>query len=80
MVRAMRQPLGQFADRIIRNGEVKEFIEGLMEQGVNVETIVCEVLAEHSIAPQPSGPLINEEMYDAMVRPRRYAGPRRAIG
>jgi hypothetical protein len=28
----MRAPLDQFADRLLRNGEVKEFIEGLFEK------------------------------------------------
>ena len=31
----MRDPLDQFAERLIRNGEVKEFIQGLMEKGVS---------------------------------------------
>jgi hypothetical protein len=28
----MRQPLDQFADRLVRNGEVPEFIRGLIEK------------------------------------------------
>lgn len=40
MFAAMRDPLNQFAERLIRNGEVKEFIEGLIEKGIDPATIV----------------------------------------
>ena len=36
----MREPLNQFADRIIRNNEVSEFIRGLIEKGVSPQAIV----------------------------------------
>lgn len=35
----MREPLNQFAERIIRNDEVKEFIQGLIEKGVSPHAI-----------------------------------------
>jgi len=40
----MREPLNQFADRLIRNGEVKEFIKGLLEKHVRPEIISEAVL------------------------------------
>ena len=37
----MREPLNQFAARIVRCAEVEEFIEGLcLEHGVNSDTIL----------------------------------------
>jgi hypothetical protein len=36
----MKEPLNQFADRIIRNSEVAEFIQDLIEKGVPPERIV----------------------------------------
>jgi len=35
----MKEPLNSFADRIIRNGEISEFIAMLLAKGVSVETI-----------------------------------------
>jgi len=35
----LNAPLDQFADRLIRNGEVEKFIAGLMERGVTREQI-----------------------------------------
>jgi hypothetical protein len=36
----MREPLSVFADRLVRNGEITEFIRGLIvEKGVSAETI-----------------------------------------
>jgi hypothetical protein len=37
----MREPLNQFAARIVRSGELNEFLEGLCaEHGVNPDTII----------------------------------------
>lgn len=36
----MRDPLDQFAERLIRNGEIPEFIEGLIEKGVSTSAIM----------------------------------------
>jgi len=45
-------PLNQFADCLIRNGEVKEFIIGLMEKGANkkdIDEAVDEMLLRDGI-------------------------------
>ena len=42
----MKEPLNQFADRIIRNGEVAEFIAGLIEKGVKPAEIVAAIKPE----------------------------------
>ena len=35
----MRAPLGQFAQRIVRNDETAEFVRGLLEEGASAGTI-----------------------------------------
>lgn len=35
----MKQPLDCFADRIIANDEVKEFVAGLMDKGITAEML-----------------------------------------
>lgn len=35
----MKEPLNQFAERLIRNGEIQEFLDGLIEKGVYPEAL-----------------------------------------
>ena len=46
----MKEPLNQFADRIIHYGEVREFIKGLILKGVNPSEIkeAAEQTEQHS--------------------------------
>lgn len=44
----MRQPLDQFADRLVRNDEVQEFIQGLIhEKGVKPTLIIRSAQSKH---------------------------------
>jgi hypothetical protein len=42
----MKEPLNQFADRLINNGEVKEFIQGLINKGVSPHKIILAMEKE----------------------------------
>lgn len=44
----MKEPLNSFAQRIVRNGEVTEFIRGLVDMGVNPEQI------KKALEPEPA--------------------------
>jgi len=79
----MKEPLNQFADRLIANGEVEEFIHGLIDKGVSLSDIRgfmpdrqgCVFMQAHEEKPK----LLTQEMYDGMalpvnsVRLRRYS-------
>jgi hypothetical protein len=51
----MEEPLNQFAERLIRNGEVGKFIEGLIEKTNYdfIKKIVDEALSKHAPPPPP---------------------------
>ena len=50
----MRNPLNQFADRIIRNGEIEEFIDGLLDKGVTLEKLYG-ILSKHRYTKEKNG-------------------------
>lgn len=57
----MRNPLDQFADRIVRNGEIEEFITGLIrEKHVSPEKITKAV--ENAQGPPQRSPARRREI------------------
>ena len=63
----MRAPLEAFAERIVRNGEVKQFVIGLMERGAKKEDIdaaIDEMLLRDGIttirSPKLSQSILNQ--------------------
>lgn len=64
----MNAPLDQFADRLIANGEVEEFIHGLIDKGVSPLDI-RGFTQTHQDKPL----LLNQEIYEGMVQARRYS-------
>jgi hypothetical protein len=65
----MKSPLDQFADRIIANHEVEEFIHGLIDKGVDPLDI-----RGFTQSHQEKPAFINQDMYYDMICPRRYGG------
>lgn len=49
----LQPPLDQFADRIIANGEIRTFIQGLLERGVRQREILT------ALKPDDNGPQDN---------------------
>ena len=54
----MREPLNQFADRLVRNGEVAEFVRGLVEEKGADAGLISEV-ARSAQAQESFRPLID---------------------
>lgn len=44
----LRDPLAQFAERLINNGEIREFIQGLLERGVRQREILAALKPDDS--------------------------------
>ena len=83
----MREPLNQFADRIIRNGEVPEFIHGLVDKGVRPRYIVAlldqpplESMAETHVATTQHVVEMFKESESAADRTMNYAGASMGTG
>jgi len=71
-------PLDQFADRLIRNGELRTFIQGLIERGVTTKQLLA------AMKPTDLGPANDEAMlrwqHDILTQLQHLIGSRDVAG